>query len=129
MKKHFIFILVLFIGGASIANAQQGNRPMRSPEERAKRVVDTLTTVFKLDKTHSDQVDSVFLNYYKDADKMREAAQASGNFDRDAFMKMTSDRDEKLKKVLTDDQYKKFKDEIEPAMRPQRRPGGGGGGR
>ena len=126
MKKHFIFILVLLIGGAGIASAQ-GNRPMRSPEEATKRVVDTLTTVFKLDKSHADQVDSVFLNYYKDATKMREAAQASGNFDRDAFMKLTSDRDEKLKKVLTDDQYKKFKDEIEPAMRPQRRSGGGGG--
>ena len=126
MKKHFIFILVLLIGGAGIASAQ-GNRPMRSPEEATKRVVDTLTTVFKLDKSHADQVDSVFLNYYKDASKMREAAQASGNFDRDAFMKLTSDRDEKLKKVLTDDQYKKFKDEIEPAMRPQRRGGGGGG--
>ena len=126
MKKHFIFILVLLIGGAGIASAQ-GNRPMRSPEEATKRVVDTLTTVFKLDKSHADQVDSVFLNYYKDASKMREAAQASGNFDRDAFMKLTSDRDEKLKKVLTDDQYKKFKDEIEPAMRPQRRSGGGGG--
>ena len=126
MKKHFIFILVLLLGGASIVNAQN-NRPMRSPEERTKRVVDTLITVFKLDKAHSDQADSVFLNYYKDADKMREAAQASGNFDRDAFMKLTSDRDEKLKKVLTDDQFKKFKDEIEPAMRPQRRPGGGNG--
>jgi len=126
MKKHFIFILVLLIGGAGIASAQ-GNRPMRSPEEATKRVVDTLTTVFKLDKSHADQVDSVFLNYYKDATKMREAAQASGNFDRDAFMKLTSDRDEKLKKVLTDDQFKKSKDEIEPAMRPQRRSGGGGG--
>jgi len=126
MKKHFIFILVLLIGGASIANAQ-GGRPMRSPEEATKRVVDTLTTVFKLDKSHADQVDSVFLNYYKDAAKMREAAQASGNFDRDALMKLSADRDEKLKKVLTDDQFKKFKDEIEPAMRPQRRGGGGGG--
>jgi len=125
MKKHFIFILVLLIGGASIANAQ--GRQMRSPEEATKRVVDTLTTVFKLDKSHADQVDSVFLNYYKDAVKMREAAQASGSFDRDAFMKLTSDRDEKLKKVLTDDQFKKFKDEIEPAMRPQRRGGGGNG--
>jgi len=46
-------------------------------------------------------------------------------FDRDAFMKLTSDRDEKLKKVLTEADFKKFKEEIEPAMRPQRRQGGG----
>jgi periplasmic protein CpxP/Spy len=123
MKKHFIFILVLLLGGATMVNAQ--NNPRRTPEERTKRVVDTLTTVFKLDKAHADQADSVFLNYYKDADKMREAMQ--GNFDRDAFMKLTNDRDEKLKKVLKEDEFKKFKEEIEPAMRPQRRQGGGAG--
>jgi len=123
MKKQFIFILVLLLAGASIVNAQ--NSPRRSPEERTKRVVDTLTTVFKLDKTHADQVDSVFLGYFKETDKMREAAQAGGNFDRDAFMKLTNDRDEKLKKILNEADFKKFKEEIEPAMRPQRRQGGG----
>ena len=123
MKKQFIFILVILLAGASIANAQ--NNPKRSPEERTKRVVDTLTTVLKLDKTHADQVDSVFLGYFKETDKMREAAQAGGNFDRDAFMKLTNDRDEKLKKIMTEADFKKFKEEIEPAMRPQRRQGGG----
>jgi len=90
MRKHFIFIFAVLLAGATVANAQNG--PRRTPEERTKRVVDTLTTVLKLDKTHADQVDSVFLNYYKDADKMRESMQG-GNFDRDAFMKLTSDRD------------------------------------
>ena len=123
MKKQFIFILVILLAGASIAQAQ--NNPRRTPDERTKRVVDTLTTVFKLDKNHADQVDSVFLGYFKEADKMREAAQSGGNFDRDAFMKLTSDRDEKLKKILSEADYKKFKEEIEPAMRPQRRQSGG----
>ena len=122
MRKHFIFIFAVLLAGATVATAQNG--PRRTPEERTKRVVDTLTTVLKLDKTHADQVDSVFLNYYKDADKMRESMQG-GNFDRDAFMKLTSDRDEKLKKVLTEADFKKFKEEIEPALRPQRRQGGG----
>ena len=122
MKKHFLFILVILLAGTTIANAQ--NMPRRSPEERTKRVVDTLVTVLKLDKVHADQADSVFLNYYKEADKMRESMQG-GNFDRDAFMKLTSDRDEKLKKVLSEAEFKKFKEEIEPAMRPQRRQGGG----
>jgi periplasmic protein CpxP/Spy len=122
MKKHFLFILVILLAGTTIANAQ--NMPRRSPEERTKRVVDTLVTVFKLDKAHADQADSVFLNYYKEVDKMRESMQG-GNFDRDAFMKLASDRDEKLKKVLSEAEFKKFKEEIEPAMRPQRRQGGG----
>jgi hypothetical protein len=37
--------------------------------------------------------------------------------------KLSADRDEKLRKVLTEDQFKKFKDEIEPALRPRRRQG------
>ncbi len=126
MKKHFIFILVLLFAGATIVNAQ--NNPRRTPEERTKRVVDTLTTVLKLDKVHSDQVDTVFLAYYKDADKLRESMQG-GSFDRDAFMKLTNDRDEKLKKVLNEADFKKFKEEIEPALRPRRTGGGGGGNR
>jgi hypothetical protein len=43
------------------------------------------------------------------------------------MQKMTTDRDDKLKKVLTEDQFKEWKDKIEPSMRPQRPPGGGGG--
>jgi len=110
-----------------MVNAQNG--PRRTAEERTKRVVDTLTTVLKIDKAHADQVDSVFLSYYKDADKLRESMQGSGSFDREAFMKLTSDRDEKLKKILNEADFKKFKEEIEPALRPQRRQGGGGGNR
>jgi len=123
MKKHFIFILGLLLAGTTLVNAQNG--PRRTAEERTKRVVDTLTTVLKHDKAHADQVDTVFLAYNKEADKLRESMQASGNFDRDAFMKLTSERDEKLKKILSEADFKKFKEEIEPALRPQRRQGGG----
>ena len=37
-------------------------------------------------------------------------------------------RDEKLKKALGDDQFKKYKSDIEPLMMRGRRGGGGGGG-
>ena len=51
--------------------------------------------------------------------------------DRDAMMAMRKElndaRDTKLKVVLTADQMKKWKDEIEPSMRPQRGGGQGGG--
>ena len=41
------------------------------------------------------------------------------------WKKCRSDRDEKLKTIFTDDQYKKFKNEIEPTLRPQRQQGQG----
>jgi hypothetical protein len=34
---------------------------------------------------------------------------------------LTDARDAELKGILTEDQYKKWKDELEPSMRPQRR--------
>ena len=58
---------------------------------------------------------------------------ASGSFDRDAMMakrkELSDARDEKLKKIFTADQFKKFKEEVEATLRPQRQGGGGGGNR
>jgi len=53
-----------------------------------------------------------------------------GQPDREKMMseskKLADERDVKLKAIFTADQFKKWKDEIEPSLRPQR--GGGGGG-
>ena len=69
-------------------------------------------------------IDSIFTNYYKTQDASRDEMMASGNFDRDAFrakmQEFATARDEKLKLVLTEAQMKAWKDDIEPAMRPQR---------
>jgi periplasmic protein CpxP/Spy len=46
---------------------------------------------------------------------------------REKFQKLAGERDEKLKGIFNEDQFKKWKDEIEPSLRPQRRNGGGGG--
>ena len=74
--------------------------------------------------SEQDKTTAVFTDFYTAQDKMREDARASGNRpDRSVLEKMTNDRDEKLKAIFTDDQYKKFKDEIEPTLRPQRQQG------
>jgi hypothetical protein len=39
------------------------------------------------------------------------------------------ERDKKLQTILNADQYKTWKDVIEPSMRPRRQNGGGGGSR
>ena len=58
---------------------------------------------------------------------MREDARASGTRpDRSVFEKMMNDRDDKLKAIFTNEQYKKYKDEVEATLRPQRPQGGGG---
>ena len=118
MKIKFLFVSVLLLG-TIVLNAQGFQR--RTVEERVKRVMDTLTTVFKLEANAKAQADSIFTEYHKASDKLREGRQQGERPDRTQMEKLIADRDEKLKKVFTEEQFKKFKEEIEPAMRPQRR--------
>jgi hypothetical protein len=123
MKTKFVLALALFFAGTFMANAQGGGYNRRTPEERAKAAMDKIAE-FKLDKDKSDQADSVFAQYYRTASAKRQEMMAGGSPDRnkmrEEMQKMGADRDDKLKKIFTEDQFKKWKDEIEPSLRPQR---------
>jgi periplasmic protein CpxP/Spy len=128
MKKKIVLFLAVTLSVVFSANAQGGQR--RTAEERVKTAMDKLAD-FKLDKDKSALTDSAFMAYYKAQDKTREEMMAAGGTpDRDAMrekmQKFAAERDEKLKKIFTEAQYKKWKDEIEQTLRPQRPPGGGG---
>ncbi|MEO5996267.1 MAG: hypothetical protein ABIN89_06045 [Chitinophagaceae bacterium] len=125
MKIKFGLLCMAMFATVVIVNAQGGGGMRRTPEERSKRVVDTITTVLKLDQAQQTSAQTAFIDYYKESDKLREAMQAGTPLDRTQFEKLTTDRDEKLKKVLSADQFKKFKDDLEPALRPRRQGGGG----
>ena len=139
MKIKIGFFCMMLLAGVVTANAQGGGgmgggMQRRTPEESTKRVVDTLTSVMKLDQAAQTSVQTVFMDYYKAQNKMMQDMMASGGqMDRDKMMadreKMVSERDEKLKKALGDDNFKKFKTDIEPAISPRRGGGGGGGNR
>ncbi|MFT3932338.1 MAG: hypothetical protein QM726_01885 [Chitinophagaceae bacterium] len=134
MKKKFLLLASLAVMTVFAANAQgggQGGGMRMSVPDRVKMVMDKLAD-FKLDKDKTALTDSAFTNYYTAQQKMRQDMMAGGGQpDRDAMrekmQKFADERDDKLKKIFTADQFKKWKDEIEPSLRPQR-PGGGGGG-
>ncbi|MCW3119705.1 MAG: hypothetical protein JWM28_3787 [Chitinophagaceae bacterium] len=127
MKTKLLLVLALLIAGTLVTNAQGGG-PRHTVEERTKAAMDKLAE-FKLDKDKSDQADSVFAQYYRMQDAKRQEMMSGGSPDRDKMrsemQKMAADRDDKLKKIFTEEQFKKWKDEIEPSLRPQR-PGGNG---
>src|SRR5258706_15686327 len=130
MKIKFVWTAaILFIAGLA-ANAQGGGYPRRTVEERVK-AADEKIAVFNLEISKKDQVDTIFSQYYRTADAKRQEMMSGGSPDRDKMraemQKLSGDRDDKLKNIFTDDQFKKWKDEIEPSLRPQR-PGGGNGG-
>ena len=90
-------------------------------EERVKNVMEKLKSPLKLDDAQAKKTDSVFTTYYSAQQKMMEEMRGSGTRpDRSVFEKVKTDRDEKLKTIFSADQYKKFKDEVEETLRPQR---------
>jgi protein CpxP len=124
MKAKMIFVISFFIFGAITVNAQGGFQ-RRTVEERLQMVNQKLDSAFKLDKTKLADADSAFANFYRATDKLRdEMMSGGGQFDRQAFMDkvqpLMDERDKKLQGIITADQYKTWKDELEPSLRPQR---------
>lgn len=125
MKKQIVLMAVTALIGITSVRSQGFQR--RTVEERVKSVHEKMDSAFKPEGSKLALIDSAFTNYYKAADKMREDLFASG-MDRDAMraamqekmLPITTERDDKLKKLLTEDQMKTWKDVIEPSMRPQR---------
>jgi hypothetical protein len=121
MKKQIVLsMLALFVSITSM-QAQQSGGQRYTVEERVKMVNEKLAE-FKLDAGKLAKTDSVFTAYYTAQQKMRDEMMAGGDRSamRDKMLKLNIDRDEQLKLIFTDDQFKKWKDDIEPAMRPQR---------
>lgn len=115
-KITLLFSLLMFSGLLTFAQQQR-----QSVEERVKNVMEKMAPL-KLDQDQAKKTDSIFTHYYAAQRKMMEEMRGSGGRpDRSVFEKMTTERDEKLKAIFSADQYKKFKDEIEESLRPQRR--------
>ena len=116
--------MVFALGCIAAANAQGGFK-RRTVEERVKIVYEKLDSAFKPAAAKLTEIDSIFTGYYKTLDAWRDEMRASGAPpDRDVMMAKTQEfvaaRDEKLKKDLTEEQMKVWKDTIEPSLRSQR---------
>jgi Skp family chaperone for outer membrane proteins len=132
MKKSFLLFAVMLLAGTAAVNAQGGgggNFQRRTVEERVQSVHQKMDSAFKLDKAKLTQVDSAFANYYRSTDKVREELMAGGG-DRSTMRQQmqektqpfTDARDKELNALLGDENFKIWKEVIEPSMRR----GGGG---
>jgi periplasmic protein CpxP/Spy len=133
MKRQVAAVLITALLGIGTVSAQGGGGgPRKTVPERVKEVMEKLAD-FKLEKSKSDMTDSIFTNFYTSQQKMMEEMRAAGGApDREAMkanrQKLVDERDTKLKTVFTEEQFKKWKDEIEPSMRQGRGAPGGSGG-
>ena len=129
MKKQFLLLATALLVGTTTMYAQGGFQ-RQTPEERLKPIHEKIDSAFKLTAEKLAKVDSVFLESFKQQEaKMAELRSGGERPDREAMMAMrqqlADERDNKLKEVLTEEQMKIWKNELEPSLRPQR----GGGNR
>ena len=136
MKRQLVAFLVIMLAATVAMQAQPGGGFQRpSVEDRVKRVHGKIDSAFKLEATKLANVDSIFANYYRAQDAKRDELRAGGTMDREVMTtemrKLSDARDEKLKLIFTEDQYKIWKEQIEASLRGGggRPPGGGNGNR
>jgi hypothetical protein len=133
MKMKIAVMLSSLILMAVTVNAQGGYQ-RRTVEERVQMTNQKFDSTFKLDNTKQADVDSAFANFYRSADKVREDMMSGGgqpDFQamREKMQPLMEERDKKLEGILTADQFKIWKDSLEPSMRPRRQNNGGGNNR
>lgn len=118
MKSKALLFFAMLLMGTTATFAQMQQRPV---SERVKAVMDRLGPL-ALNDEQKAKTDSIFTVYYNNQQKMMEQVRASGERpNAETMRKVTTDRDDQLKAVFTADQFKKFKNEIEESLRPQRR--------
>ena len=127
MKKQLVLMVMAALFSITAASAQGGGGQRQTPEERTKATMEKLAPL-SLDANATAKTTVVMTDFYNAQQKAMEEMRAAGTMDRDAMMakrkELSDARDAKLKTIFTADQMKKWIDEIEPSLRPQR--GGGG---
>lgn len=122
MKKKIALLFAAAIFSITALVAQDGRQRM-SPEERTKMTMEKMTPL-NLSADVKTKAEKIMNDFYTAQQKAVQDMRASGTMDRDAMMatrkKLADERDAKLKEIFTQDQMKKWIDEIEPSLRPQR---------
>lgn len=123
MKKQFFLMIFFALFSMAAVNAQGGGGQRQTPEERTKATMEKLA-IFSLDSAAKTSTEKVIADFNNTQQKAMEEMRASGSMDREAMMakrkELADARDAKLKAIFTEVQMKKWKDEIEPSLRPQR---------
>lgn len=128
--KRLGFLLLVLVLGTSISIAQnRGEQRNMNPEDMAKNQTKELKEKLDLDSKQEKKVYELNLKSANKMVAMRDEMR-SGNGDRDAMrQKMTELRNEQnkeMKKILSDDQYKKYEKYVEERRNNMRNRGGGG---
>jgi len=131
--KQLFCIWMVCIGAYATAQPPQGTppqggRPPKRPpiEQRIKRLNDTLSKSLPVTAAQKKTIDDAFTTFFTQADKIigdnppprPEAMDEKSQQMREQLKKVQRERDEKIEKVLTVEQFKKYQ-QIERNLRPK----------
>lgn len=121
LKLLFLFVIIATFS----TQAQPGGGQRRTPEERTKMVIERMADSLKISAVQQKDLSDIYMNFYKGQDQLRDALQPGERPKREDLERLSTDRDAKLKAVLTEEQFNKFK-AMEAAMRQRQgqRPAG-----
>ncbi|MCK7556415.1 hypothetical protein MKQ70_15885 [Chitinophaga sedimenti] len=123
MKNKIIMMFMgLLLAGSFTASAQGPGGQRRTAEERTKMQLDRMKEQLTLSAEQVTKLDTILLNNNKEMDKVFQSGQRP---DRETMQKNREALNEKIKGVLTEEQYKKYQEE-QAKMRERRGQGGGG---
>lgn len=122
MNTKYMIFTGLIVFGSFAASAQKRNPP--DPDAMAKRTVERMTVLLSLDKPVQDSLTTIYKDFYAQMEK------SFKDGDRGALKPLAEKRDERIKKILSPEQYAKYLKDNEKrrAMRPERPQGPGNDG-
>jgi len=122
MKKQ-ILLLVAAVCFSITSLMAQGGMQRQTPEERTRAAMEKMAPL-KLDADTKAKTEVILTEFFTAQQKAMQEMRESGSTDREAFTakrkELAADRDAKLKMIFTQEQLRKWIDEIEPSLRPQR---------
>lgn len=133
--KAFLFAVCLCIIAGSGSVLAQGHSDKDEIKAKVALAVEKLDEAFKLDKEKHSVIEDIFTAFYLEQQKIKNniqrpapasgLAQGLAGQDFQSVRKrneaLIEERDKRLKKELTEDQYKKWKGDIEPSLYKRRK--------
>jgi hypothetical protein len=130
-KTALIILLSVILGYTPLA--AQNNASNEDIKTKVSLAVDALDESFKLEKAKKNAIEEIFSDFYNDQQKLKNniqrpasgLAQGLSSQDFQSVRKrneaLIAERDNRLKKELTEDQYKKWKGDIEPSLHKRKK--------
>jgi protein CpxP len=118
-SKFFSVMILSLLMTSAFAQQQgppQGQRPQRTPEERAKMQVEWMTKDLTLDQATQTKVSDVLIKYAKQSSEERQKLTQAGT-DRETIRTklavFTTEQEKELKVILGDQKFELYKKKLE----------------